>query len=181
MYKQVGTEYVFHGKVFEVRVDQVEVPTGDQRRVDIVEHGGSVAIVPIDGHGRIWLVRQYRHPAGAELLELPAGTLEDGEDPMACARRESQEEIGMAPGHLEYLGACYLAPGYSTERMEFYLATDLGASALPGDEHERLQVVRLPVANAFERLMRGEFSDVKTIAGITLALARIGRLSLEPS
>lgn len=178
MYRQVSSENVFHGKVFGVRVDEIELPSGDRMRVDLVEHGGSVGLVPIDAAGRVWLVRQYRHPAGLDLLELPAGTLEPGEDPETCAQRESQEEIGMAPGRLEHLGAVYLAPGYSTERMDFYLALELQSSALEGDEHEDLRVVRLPLESAFERLVQGQFRDVKTIAGITLALGRLGRLHL---
>lgn len=176
MYRQTASEYRFEGKVFKVRIDQVMTPSGDLMRVDLVEHEGSIAVVPIDGDERIWFVRQYRHPAGIELLELPAGTLEPGEDPEACARRESQEEIGMAPGRMQHLGSCFLAPGYSTERMELYLATDLRPARLPADEDEDIRVERIRLADAHQRLIRGEFLDAKTFTGITLALGHLGML-----
>lgn len=179
MYQHLSSEYRFEGKVFKVRVDQVEKPTGDLMRVDLVEHEGSVAVVPIDDDGQIWLVRQYRHAAGTHLLELPAGTLEPGEDPERCARRESQEEIRMAPGRLEHLGSCFLAPGYSTERMEFFLATDLRPSKLPQDEDEDIRVETMPLPVAVQRLLRGDFQDVKTLAGIALALGRMGVLRAD--
>jgi ADP-ribose pyrophosphatase len=176
MYRRTTSEYRFRGKVFNVRIDQVQSPSGDQMRVDLVEHEGSIAVVPVDDDQEIWLVRQYRHAAGEDLLELPAGTLEPGENPEACALRESQEEIGMAPRQLQHLGSCFLAPGYSTERMDFFLATDLQPSRLPQDQDEHIRVERMPLALAFQRLIGGEFRDAKTIAGIALALGHLGML-----
>ena len=121
-YKVRESRRVFDGKAFNVRIDLLYGPTGATSRVDIVEHPGAIALIPIDEQERVWLVRQYRHPAGEELLELPAGTLDPQETPAACASRECREEIGMAPGELIHLGGTFIAPGYSSEYLHFFLA-----------------------------------------------------------
>jgi len=129
-----------------------------------------VALLPVGQDGLIWFVRQYRHPAGKRLLELPAGTLEPGEPPEECARRECREEIGMAPGRLERLGGFYLAPGYSTEYLHVFLAADLQPSPLPGDEDEQLEIERLGLEQALRRMRRGEIEDAKSLAALLLGL-----------
>lgn len=169
----IGSERVFQGKAFDVRIDQLRRPDGRVSRVDVVEHIGAVALLPLDAQGRIWFVRQYRHPAGRRLLELPAGTLEPGEPPEACARRECREEIGMAAGRLERLGGFYLAPGYSTEYLQVFLASDLEPSPLPGDEDEQLEIVRLEPERALEQVQRGEVQDAKSLAALLLALPQL--------
>ena len=120
------------------------------------------------------MVRQYRHSAGQVLLELPAGTLEPGEDPRACAERECREEIGMAPGRLTPLGECFLAPGYSTEYMYFYLAEDLSPAPLEADQDEDLRVERVPTAALAGRVSLGELRDAKSLAALYLARERLG-------
>ena len=112
-YEVVHSQIEFEGKLLRIRTDQIQLQSGVIQQLEIVEHHGAVAIVPIDHAGNIWLVKQYRHPAGEVLLELPAGTLNPGEEPAECAYRESREEIGMAPGELISLGAGFMAPGYS--------------------------------------------------------------------
>ncbi|HEX8990877.1 MAG TPA: NUDIX hydrolase, partial [Anaerolineales bacterium] len=107
----VNSEPIYQGKAFKVRRDTVKLPNGRETRLDIVEHVGSVVMIPVDGDGNILFVRQYRHPTGLDLLELPAGTLNSSEPPETCAAREMREETGMAAAHLEPLGAFYLAPG----------------------------------------------------------------------
>jgi len=166
----IRSERVFQGRAFAVRVDQLRRPDGEISRIDLVEHVGAVALLPLGQDGLIWLVRQYRHPAGKRLLELPAGTLEPGEPPEECARRECREEIGMAPGRLERLGGFYLAPGYSTEYLHVFLAADLQPSPLPGDEDEQLEIERLGLVQVLQRMRRGEIEDAKSLAALLLAL-----------
>jgi ADP-ribose pyrophosphatase len=168
-YETIQSSKMFHGRAFDVRVDEVRLPNGASTSLDIVEHVNAVTILPIDSDGQIWFVRQYRHPAGLEILELPAGTLEDGEDPIACAHREIQEEIGMGAKSLRKIGSYFLAPGYSTEYMFVYLAMDLFPSTLPQDEDEFLTVVRHPLSCVFEWVRSGELQDAKTLASLYLA------------
>src|SRR4030065_228545 len=140
------SEAVYRGRAFDVRRDHVRLPTGHSTDLDVAVPPAAVTLVPLDREGQLWMVRQYRHSAGQVLLELPAGTLEPGEDPRVCAARECREEIGMAPGRLSLLGEWFLAPGYSTEYMYFFLAEDLTPSPLEADPDEDLRVERFPGA-----------------------------------
>jgi ADP-ribose pyrophosphatase len=168
-YKVRETWRAYDGKAFNVRVDLLDGPAGISSRVDIVEHPGAIALIPIDEQDQVWLVRQYRHPAGEELLELPAGTLEPGESPTVCATRESREEIGMEPGELIHLGGTFLAPGYSSEYLRFFLARELCASPLPPDPGEVLLLEKIPWGKIWNLIADGSIRDAKTLAGLTLA------------
>jgi len=163
------SEKMYKGRAFDVRRDEVLLPNGKTTRLDIVEHSGAVTILPVDDEGFIWFVKQYRHPAGCEILELPAGTLEAGEDPLVCAHREIQEEIGMGSRDLKKIGEFFLAPGYSTEYMYIFLAKDLYSSSLPQDEDEILEPVRLPLDEVKAKITNGKIQDAKTIASLFLA------------
>lgn len=171
------SETVFQGKIFNIRIDQVELEAGHVARVDLVVLSGSVTLVPIDPQGQLILVRQYRHPAAEELVEFPAGTLEMGEEPEACAVRECQEEIGMRPGKLITLGQIFLAPGYSTERNHVFLATDLTPSSLPQDADEEISLVAYGHEELGRRISDGRIIDAKTIAAYHLAAAHLGWVS----
>jgi ADP-ribose pyrophosphatase len=140
-----------------------------------VRHSGAVAIVPLDGEGKIVLVRQYRHAAGRALLEIPAGTLNKGEDPDQCAIRELQEETGYRPGKLQKIGGIFVAPGYSTEFIHLYLATDLTASRLDKDVDEFIEVQHVPLPEVLNRIRSGEIPDAKTICALFLAKDLIAR------
>jgi ADP-ribose pyrophosphatase len=168
-FETLNSEAVYQGKAFRVRRDQVRLPDGQSARLDIVEHIGAVTILPLDDQGRIWFVRQYRHPAAQELLELPAGTLEPGEPPEVCAHREIREETGQAAGEMRKIGEFFLAPGYSTEYMYVFLATQLRPDPLPSDGDEFLSVETRPVAEVFQMVERGEIQDGKTLAALMLA------------
>ena len=159
----------FQGRVFDVRSDQVQLPDGQITHLDVVVHGGAVVAVPVDMEGNLWFVRQYRHAAGVTLLELPAGSLEEGEDLFACVQRELQEEIGMSARHLEKIGAFYLAPGYSTELLHIFLARDLSPAPLPGDADEFLQVEKYPLTEAYAMAANGTIQDAKSLASLFLA------------
>jgi ADP-ribose pyrophosphatase len=168
-FETLHSEKTYRGRAFEVRRDQVRLPNGSTAHLDIVEHSGAVTLLPVDAQGRVWFVRQYRHAAQLELLELPAGTLEPGEPPEACARREIREEIGMSAGRLQKLGAFFLAPGYSTEFMHVFLATDLSPAPLPGDENEILRVERLPLGEVYKMAAGERIQDAKSLAALLLA------------
>jgi len=168
-FELLKSEIVYPGRAFTIRRDSLRLPDGHETRLDIVEHHGSVTIIPMDDDGNLVFVRQYRHAAGLDLLELPAGTLDEGEAPETCARREVREETGMAADTIKHLGGFYLAPGYSTEYMNIYLATDLRPSPLEADADEFLSVERIPLAEALAMAERGEIPDAKTLAALCLA------------
>jgi ADP-ribose pyrophosphatase len=163
------SDIVYRGKAFDVHRDLIRLPNGNQTWLDIVDHPGAVTLVPVGTEGEIYFVRQYRHSTGGEILELPAGTLNPNEGPETCARREIREEIGMSAGRVEKVGEFYLAPGYSTEFMHVYLATDLQPNPLPGDEDEIIQVERYSLERAFQMISGGQIRDGKTLAALLLA------------
>lgn len=160
---------LMQGRTFRIRRDFLKTPDGRETHFEIVEHGGSVIIIPVDAEGNILFVRQYRHATGKHLLELPAGT-RDGDEPFEdCAAREIREETGMAAGQLVKIGEFYLAPGYSTEFMGIFLATDLKHNPLAPDADEILSVEKYSVKQAFELAERGEMPDAKSLAALLLA------------
>jgi ADP-ribose pyrophosphatase len=169
-YGVIHSEIVYEGKVFKVRVDRVRNPSGKEMQADVVEHHGSVTLLPVDHKQLVWFVRQYRHPIRTSLLELPAGTIETGEDPEMCAIRECREEIGMTPAKLTNLGGCFLAPGYSSEFNHIFLAEDLSAAPLPPDKDEDLNIERIPLQEVKAMLFQETIKDAKSIVGLTLAL-----------
>jgi ADP-ribose pyrophosphatase len=168
-FKTLKSENVYEGKAFDVRREQLLLPDGKTTWFDIVVHPGAVTLIPIDTLGRILFVRQYRHAVGKELLELPAGTLNVGEEPAACALREVREEIGMSAGKLEKVGEFYLVPGYSTEYMHLYLASDLQVDPLPGDEDEFITVEAIPLDALPDLISQGVLQDAKSLAALSLA------------
>lgn len=170
----IQSEVVFRGRVFDVRVDQIRLEDGNETALDIVVHGGAVALIPLDEKGRIWFVRQYRHAARRKILELPAGTLEKDEDPVESAHRELREEIGMAASKLDELGRFYLAPGYSTEFMQVYLAQELTPAPLPKDEDEVLYVEKYPIDQVYTMAAQGAILDAKSLAALMLARPYLG-------
>ncbi len=168
-FELIKSETLLKGRAFAIRRDWLKTPDGRETKYDIIEHGGSVILVPLDADGNLLFVRQYRHAAGADLLELPAGTLDEGEEPAVCAAREIREETGFAAGRLEKIGEFYLAPGYSTEFMVVFLATDLKYDPLEADADEFLSVEKIPVKQALEMAEKGEIPDAKSLAALLLA------------
>ncbi len=164
----LGSEEIYRGRAFKVEQVQARLPNGQVRQFDLVRHPGAVVIIPIDNEGRIWFVRQYRVGAGQVMLELPAGTLEPGEDPEVCAAREVREETGMAAASLHKLGGFYMAPGYTSEYLHIFLANGLTPKPLQADADEFLQTTALPVDNVYGMVARGEIIDGKTLASLLL-------------
>ncbi len=172
-FKVLNSETIHQGRVFTLLRDEILYPDGRKSHFEILRHGGAVAMLPINVDGDILFVKQYRHAVGKELLELPAGRLEDGEDPEECAARELKEEIAFSPGKLQLLGKFLVAPGYSDELISLYLATDLTPASLPQDEDEAIEIVTMSSSEALERINLGEISDAKSILGILLAQASL--------
>ena len=168
----ISTQAIYQGRVIELRVDEIEVRSGLNVRREVVEHPGAVVIVPIDGDGRLYWVRQHRWAAGRELLELPAGTLEPGEEPEATARRELIEEAVQAAATWQLLGRFFTAPGFCTEYMHAYLATDLTPESAAGDEDEEIEVVPLTLEESLSHLDTGAVEDAKSIAALLLYLRK---------
>jgi ADP-ribose pyrophosphatase len=165
----IGTEEIYHGKIVHLRVDSVRLPDGKESKREIVGHGGAVCIVPITDDGNVLLIRQFRLAASDVLLEIPAGGLEPGETPEACAARELEEETGFRATSLQHLFSAFLAPGYSTELMHAYLATGLTPGKTNMDEDEKVVLTPIPLGEVVDRILAGELKDAKTIAGIMVA------------
>lgn len=164
----ISTEHIYEGRVIKVRVDTVRLGNGKVSKREIVDHRGAVALVAIDENDRVLLVRQYRKAADKELLEIPAGTLEAGEDPLACAHRELAEETGFSASRIERLTGFFPVPGYSTEFLHVYAATGLQPAAGSADEDEDIEVVPTPLARALDMVVSGEICDGKSIVGLLL-------------
>lgn len=162
-------ETIYQGKAFNLQKVQAQLPNGRQPVYDLVQHPGAVAMVPLNKDGNILFVRQFRVGVGGALLEIPAGTLEPGEDPAFCAERELREEIGMAATSMREIGKFFLAPGYSSELLHVFLASELYASSLEGDEDEFMDVVSISIEQVYSMAQRGEFNDGKTLAALLLA------------
>ena len=167
--KTISSQRIYQGRVINLRVDTIEIDQGKTTKREIVEHRGAVAMVPMDGDGNVVLVKQYRKAAQRVMLEIPAGTLELGEDPLQCAQRELEEEIGFAAATMKRIGGFHPCPGYSTEFIHLFLASDLRPSKRDGDEDESIDVEIFPFSRALDMVERGEIRDGKTIIGLLLA------------
>jgi ADP-ribose pyrophosphatase len=163
--KTVSSRIIYEGRAVRLRLDTVQKPGGKRTTREIVEHADCVAIVAVDGDN-VLLVRQFRKAAEKELLEIPAGGIDGGEDAEAAVIREMQEETGFRPQKLERLGGFYSAPGYVTEYLHLYLATDLVPGRLHAEDSEEIEVVRVPVAEVPGLIASGKIGDAKSIAGL---------------
>jgi ADP-ribose pyrophosphatase len=169
----ISSQRVYEGRIFDVTIDRVRLPHGREAMLEIVRHEGSVVLIPMTADGKLLLVRQYRHAVERFLWELPAGSLESGEDPEAAAVRECQEELGQIPGRVERLQTLFPTPGFCTEAMTFFQVSDLRA---PGpndieahqDEDESIEVGAYTVDEIRALIASGEIADLKTVAGIWL-------------
>ena len=162
---------VHQGRKIRVRLDRVRLPSGGEGTQDVIEHPGAVAIVPILPSGRIALIRQWRHAVGRWLFEVPAGTLEPGEAPEDCARREVQEETGYAAGEVTPLLTFYTTPGFTDEVMYGFVARDLRSAPAQGDADEVIEVEEFECAEALAMCRDGRIMDGKTVACLLAAEA----------
>jgi ADP-ribose pyrophosphatase len=171
---RIATERSYAGRTFDLQVDRVRLPDGREALREVVVHPGSVVLVPVDGED-VLLVRQFRYAVGTHLLELPAGTLDPGEERAAAALRELREETGYSARSLEPLATAFPSPGYTSEAMHFYLATDLFPAPLSADDDEQIELERIPLNDAVSAARSGSYTDLKTLTGILLAAERLQR------
>ena len=171
--KIISFQNIYKGKIFDVSIAGIE-ENGTRYQREIVEHNGSVVIVPVFEDKTIALVRQYRHAAGEYLLEIPAGTLEKGEDALSGAKRELEEEIGVTSDNIEKLIEFYVSPGFLTEQMNVYLATNLTETKQNLEADEILTVEKLTFDESFQKIRSNEIKDAKTICGLILAGSKLG-------
>lgn len=166
----ISEETVFNGALIDVAHMQVSLPNGKTALREIVRHKGAAAVVPVDAEGNVYMVRQHRVVIDLMTLEIPAGKLDFvGEDPLACATRELEEETGLRAGKMELLTHVVTTPGFCTEKIGLYLATELSQHEDHPDADEFLHVVKLPLREAVNRVMSGEFRDAKTALGLLMA------------
>ncbi len=173
--KVISTETIYEGKIFDVKIAEIREGESEYKR-EIVEHNGSAVIVPVFADKTIALVKQYRHAAQKYLLEIPAGTLEKGENPETGARRELEEEIGVTAKNIEKLTEFYVSPGFLTEKMHVFLATDLTETQQNLEEDELIEIEKITFEQAFEKIKNGEIEDAKTMVGLILTGAKFGFL-----
>ncbi len=162
----LSSRMVYEGRAVNLRVDTVRTPGGRETTREIVEHEECVAVIAVDEKGDILLVEQFRKPVEKELLEIPAGGIDPGETPEDSVRREMREETGFLPRKLEKLGGFYSSPGFCTEYLYLYLATDLVSSPLQAEDSEGIKLVRVPPAQIPALIASGAICDAKSIAGL---------------
>ena len=164
--KTLSSKVIYEGRAVKLRIDTVQTAGGRQTTREIVEHADCVAVVAVDGEDNVLLVKQFRKPVEKELLEIPAGGIDAGEDAEAAVIREMREETGFWPQKLERLGGFYSTPGYGTEYLYLYLATDLTPSQLYAEDTEDIEIVRVPIKQIPELITSGRICDAKSIAGL---------------
>lgn len=164
--KQMDSQEIFSGRVIRVHKDKVALPNGETSFREVVLHHGGVCVVPLTEQNEVIFVRQFRYAYGKTLLEIPAGKLEQGEDPFACGVRELKEETGAKAEKFLSLGELYPSPGYTNEVIYMYLAAGLSFGEQSLDEDEFLEVERIPLDQAVEMVLRGEIKDSKTQTAI---------------
>jgi len=172
MPETITSESIYTGRIFDVRLDTIREGEVEYKR-EIVVHRGSAVIVPVFDDGTVALVRQYRHAASQYMLEIPAGSLEKGEDPRTGAIRELEEEIGVVAANIELITEFYVSPGFLTEKMYVFLATGLTETQQNLESDELIEIERVPFEKALEMVKNGEIEDAKTIVGLTAAADRL--------
>jgi len=168
--RTISSKQIYRGRAVNLRFDTVEKAGGRSTTREIVEHGDCVAVVVLDEADNVLLVRQFRKPVEKVLLEIPAGSIDPGEDAEECVRRELQEEIGYLPQKIEKLGGFYSAPGYCTEYLHLYLATNLILSQRKAEDTEEIEIARVPLSQVPSLIASGEICDAKSIAGLLQAI-----------
>lgn len=166
----IDSRQIYAGRRVKLRLDRVMLHGGRETTREVVEHPDCVAIVALDAEDNVILVRQFRHAVAKELLEIPAGGVEPGEEPLKSALRELAEESGYTAGRIERLGGFYSSPGYCTEFLHLFLATELKPGPSQAQEDEILEVVPIPLKQVYRLIKSGEIRDAKSIAGL-LALS----------
>lgn len=165
--KQIKAEYVYKGRIINLRKDEALLPNGATALREVIEHPGGVCVAALTENDEILLVKQFRYPYGEEILEIPAGKRDrSGEEPLECGKRELKEETGASAERFIPLGTLYPSPGYCGEIIWMYAATGLSYGEQQPDEDEFLAVEKLPLDTIVEKIMSGEITDAKTQAAV---------------
>lgn len=163
---KITTEVVYKGRIISLRKESFQIPGNPPAQFDIVTHPGAVAMIPVNKKGNLLLVRQWRRAIQKILLEIPAGTLEENEEPLLCAQRELQEEVGYKAETFISLGGIYTAPGFCNEYIHLFIAKGLTPSPLPPDDHEQIDVVEITLKKVLTMIEEHEIEDAKTLSAI---------------
>ena len=172
--KTVSKETIYEGRVFEVEIKEILTPEGKTSHREIVKHNGGACILPLDGEGNCYLVKQFRSPFEKVMLEAPAGKIEKGEDPFDCASREITEETGFTAGKIESVGNMVATPGYCSEVIYLYIGTELEYKGGTPDENEYISTVKMSLKEAVEMADNGTINDSKTVILLYKAARRFG-------
>lgn len=172
-YKTISSKHIYRGKILSLRVDEVLLPDGRESAREVVEHSGGVAILALTQNNEVYFVRQYRHPVDENLLEIPAGKLEPGENLLDCAIRELAEEVGVKPGKIEQIAVYYSTPGFTSEKLYIYLATELEEVERKQQEDEILEISLISLQEAVGMAKKGIIKDGKTLIALLLATDKI--------
>ena len=164
--KKVSSENVFDGKLLHVYSDVIELPNGNTSTREYIKHQGAVCVVPVTENMEVVAVKQYRYPIGRVTIEIPAGKLDKGEEPLEAAKRELSEETGVESADIRYVGGLYPSVAYTDEIIHMYVAENLVYGEAHTDEDELLNVVRIPLTEFTRMVMDGEIMDAKTMAAI---------------
>ena len=172
--KTIGVHQIYDGKIIKVRVEDILRPDGKQAKRELIGHPGGVGMIAVTPEKKVLTVTQYRIACRKNILEVPAGKLEYGEDPLTCGIRELEEETGYRAGKVQHLGEYYPTPGYCEEKINLYLATELTKTEQNLDEGEFLKVEEFPLDDLFQMVMNNEIADAKTAIAILKAKAILG-------
>ena len=166
----IKSDVVYDGKILKLRVDTVELQNKKYSKREIVEHQKGVGIIAYDGDDKLWMVSQYRIAVGTNMLEIPAGLVDAGETPIDAARRELQEEVGYYPEKIDFLYTMHSSPGFTNDKLSFFVASDLKESRLDLDDDEFLEAKSYPINDLYNMVLNGEITDAKTIIAIQYAV-----------
>ncbi|SEN21208.1 ADP-ribose pyrophosphatase [Lihuaxuella thermophila] len=166
--KTIKSETIFEGRVVRLQIDQVELPNGETSTREIVKHPGAVSVMAVTNENKLVLVRQFRKPLEKTILEIPAGKLESGEDPIDCAFRELEEETGYRAAEMQHVYSFYTSPGFADEYLHLYLAKGLTKGKNQPDQDEFVELVELTLEECLDKIAEGDICDAKTVAAVLL-------------
>jgi len=170
--KVLSQHVVYRGRILNLRVDNVRVPSGKRAYREVIEHNPAVGLIPLTSDGKVLLVSQFRYAVNEEILEIPAGIVEQGEDFETAALRELQEEVGYTASELSQVGNFYSSPGFSNELLSIFVARGLSPSKLPEDDDEFIQIIPVDIGNLDDMLKAGRIKDCKTFAALSWLLSQ---------
>jgi ADP-ribose pyrophosphatase len=173
--KTLKRQDIYQGRIVKLHVDTVRLPDGREASREVVKHASAVAVIAVDDAGNILLVRQFRKPVEQLMLEIPAGIMEENEEPLNSAQRELAEETGVTAGEWEEIAAFYTAPGFTDEKIYLFMASKLVVGKTNLDEDEFIEIIKTPLQEAYDMIFTGQIVDAKSIIGIQYAFSRLNQ------